>query len=112
MRSATLILIIPFLFGCATSEVVQVNNQREKPTITLKYLNAGVSGIRSARREDAIEKAKRYCGGRVKLLDESSQAQFAGFHQMPNSNMALAVNQNYNYMLFECIDKEKQEIVY
>jgi hypothetical protein len=111
MRITPFLLTVSFLTGCATADVVQTNYQGEKPTVTLKYLNAGASGIIESRRQAAILKAKEYCGGRVKLLGENSKAEFAGFTKV-TSNYAMAMNSDYQYMLFECIDKEKKEVIY
>lgn len=116
MRFVLISILALSFVGCATHKVVGTSLRGEHRVVTVRYTKAMVDSINEGRKQDSIATAKNECGGgKVKLLEESDQSELVGYKHGENYSGGItsrAVNMNYRFLHFECLDKKNAEEVY
>lgn len=105
------IISLLLISGCSAVMVIDPSKRPEnapsnyRPAGVVKYLNGGMSSIRSARREDAFKKMKDSCGGDYKILAEDVTSGSYMLNQNPYGKYELNQTGDYIYIRYECSDK-------
>lgn len=94
------------LTACATSSWVTRQYQPYKGGV-VKYLNAGADSIIEGRREDAMAKMNKFCGGSgYELLKESNDSNWTAYSAQTNSltqtTTVTPVSSSYLHLYFKC----------
>lgn len=102
MRAAILILAMS---GCA-AQMVQSSGESEYAPVNevsggqVRYLAAGVPPVQRSRREDAYRQMFEKCGGKYRIVSESSES--AGAIVQPMGGAAMVHQGSWRYINFEC----------
>ncbi len=94
-----LVLLILFLTGCTSVQVVEYSNNNPK-TITFRYVNNRMNDA-NKNEEIAVSNAKDFCGGEVKLANVSYNSQQTGYAY--TSYGMAATGTNYVYLTYQCL---------